>query len=220
MVNTKREPAPVESVVKRLIDCVVAGSALSLLTIPFVAIAIAIKADSKGPVFYRGVRIGRHGVPFRLFKFRSMVPNDGLGPTTTSQHDPRITKVGGLLRKYKLDELPQLINVLLGDMSLVGPRPQVKWAVDLFSDEERIILNVRPGITDWASMRFHNEEELIAKSGFDDPDEGYMKLIHPEKTRLQLAYVQKQSLAVDARILFGTLATLIKSRSRSSQECP
>jgi lipopolysaccharide/colanic/teichoic acid biosynthesis glycosyltransferase len=142
-----------------------------------------------------------------------MVVGDGKGPSTTTENDPRITRVGRFVRRYKLDELPQLLNVLVGDMSLVGPRPQVQWAVERFSEEERQVLNVRPGITDWASIRFHNEGEIIAASGEPDPDEAYLRLIHPEKTRLQLEYVRRRSLLVDLRILAQTLATLVRTRA-------
>lgn len=199
----------------RALDLAVSGAALVALSGPFLAIGAAIKLDSPGPVFYRGVRVGRFGVPFRLFKFRSMAVN-ATGPTTTNEADPRITRVGRILRRYKLDELPQFINVFLGDMSLVGPRPQVQWCVDTFTEEERQILSVRPGITDWASIRFHNEGEIIAASGIADADAAYLELIHPEKTRLQLRYVRERGLGVDLRILAETLSTLVRTRVGSS----
>jgi lipopolysaccharide/colanic/teichoic acid biosynthesis glycosyltransferase len=200
---------------KRGLDVVMSAASLSLLAPPFAAIGIAIKVDSRGPVFYRGVRVGRHGRSFRLFKFRSMIVDPGIGATTTSENDPRITRVGRLLRTYKLDELPQLINVLLGDMSLVGPRPEVQRYVDLYTDEEKAILSVRPGITDWSSIKFHNEGEIVAASGIADPDEAYSKLIRPEKLRLQLKYVRERNLVVDLHILFETLATLVRTRAHS-----
>ena len=202
-----------DGAISRALDLAVSGVALAVLALPFAAIGTAIKLDSAGPIFYRGLRVGRFGVPFRLFKFRSMVVHDGAGPTTTNEGDPRITRVGAALRRYKLDELPQLINVFLGDMSLVGPRPQVQWCVDTFTDEERQVLSVRPGITDWASIRFHNEGEIIAASGMSDPDAAYLELIHPEKTRLQLQYVRERSLFVDFRILLDTLNTLVRTRT-------
>jgi lipopolysaccharide/colanic/teichoic acid biosynthesis glycosyltransferase len=146
-----------------------------------------------------------------------MVVGDG-GPTTTGEADPRVTRVGRVLRRYKLDELPQLINVFLGHMSLVGPRPQVQWCVDTFTEEERQILSVRPGITDWASIRFHNEGEIIAASGIGDPDAAYLQLIHPEKTRLQLRYIRERSLMTDLRIVAKTLATLVVTRSQSGEQ--
>ena len=205
---------------KRGFDFAVSVAALAGLALPLAALSVAIKLDSPGPVFYRGERIGRFGRPFRLFKFRSMAVGDGKGPTTTTEHDPRITRVGHTLRRYKLDELPQLLNVLAGDMSLVGPRPQVRWAVDRFTSEERQVLNVRPGITDWASIRFHNEGEIIAASGDPDPDQAYLRLIHPEKTRLQLEYVRQRSFLVDLRILADTLATLVRTRAPVAAESP
>jgi len=197
---------------KRTIDLTASMVALTWLAVPFAALGVAIKLDSPGPVFYRGSRVGRGGRPFKLFKFRSMVPTTG-GATSTTRDDPRLTRVGRFMRRYKIDELPQLINVFLGDMSLVGPRPQVEWCVQLFSPEERATLGVRPGITDWASMRFHNEEEIIAQSGIADADEAYMQVIHPEKTRLQLEYVRSRSVLVDLEIIFATLGTLIRTRT-------
>jgi len=202
-----------DGALKRALDVAASATALAVLSAPMAAIGLAIRVDSPGPALYRGHRIGRNGRPFRLLKFRTMFVNDGRGPSTTSQDDPRITRVGRLLRDYKLDELPQLVNVLLGDMSLVGPRPQVAWAVDRLSSEERAVLSVRPGITDWASIKFHNEGEIIASSGIADPDEAYLKLIHPEKTRLQLQYVKERSTRVDVRILFETVATLWRTRA-------
>jgi lipopolysaccharide/colanic/teichoic acid biosynthesis glycosyltransferase len=204
-----------DEAIKRGFDLAASGSALAALAVPLLALGIAVKLDSPGPVLYRGERIGQRGRPFRLFKLRSMAVGDGTGPSTTTDHDPRITRVGAALRRYKLDELPQLINVLLGDMSVVGPRPQVRWAVERFSAEEREILNVRPGITDWASIRFHNEGEIIAASGDPDPDRAYLRLIHPEKTRLQLEYVRRRSFLLDLRIIADTLSTLVRTRASS-----
>src|SRR5204862_5888771 len=135
--------------------------------------------DRDGPVLYGGRRAGRGGREFKMYKFRSMVTNaDRIGGADTADDDPRLTKTGRFLRRHKLDELPQLINVLRGDMSLVGPRPQFKWAVDLYNGEERRLLTVRPGITDYASIRFRNESEIL--KGSTDPDQDYMEKIHPE----------------------------------------
>src|SRR5262249_44772206 len=156
-------------VLKRALDITASAIALAALAAPLLAIGIAIKLESPGPMLYRGVRIGKGGKPFRLNKFRTMVVGDGKGPTTTSENDPRITRVGRLLRRLKLDELPQLANVLVGEMSLVGPRPEVPRYVEMFTEEERQILTVRPGITDFASIRFHNEGEIVAASGIADP---------------------------------------------------
>src|SRR5215467_8865658 len=140
---------------KRLFDLLSAGVGLLVLVPVLVAVAVAIKMESAGPVFYRGLRVGRYGRPFRIFKFRTMVMNaEALGSASTPEDDARITRVGRVLRKVKVDELPQLLNVLRGEMSLVGPRPQVPWAVEQYTPEERTILKVRPGITDPASVRF------------------------------------------------------------------
>jgi len=137
-----------------------------------------------------------------------MVVNaEKVGPSSTSEDDARITKIGRFLRKYKLDELPQLINVLIGDMSVVGPRPQVKWATDLYTEEEKLILTVRPGITDYASILFHNEEEIL--KGSSDPDQDYLDKIHPTKTRLAMQYVQTHSFVVDMKIIFETITSVL-----------
>jgi lipopolysaccharide/colanic/teichoic acid biosynthesis glycosyltransferase len=198
---------------KRIIDFIIALIGLILLSPLFAILALIIKIESKGPVFYRGERIGKNGKLFRIYKFRSMVVDaDKVGGSSTSNNDPRVTRIGNIVRKYKLDELSQLINVFVGDMSLVGPRPQVKWAVDTYSEEEKQVLQLRPGITDWASIVFHNEGELIEKSGITDPDEAYMKLIHAKKMQLQLKYLHEHSLWIDIKILFLTVLTLISTR--------
>jgi len=200
--------------VKRAFDIVAAGLGLLLLAPLLLLFSAAIRLDSPGPVFYRGVRIGRGGRPFRICKFRSMVENaENLGASSTGSSDARVTRVGRFLRRYKLDELPQLFNVLKGDMSIVGPRPQVEWAVRRFSEEERKVLELRPGLTDWASIRFHNEEEIIGSSGIPDADEAYMKLIHPEKMRLQLKYLEERSFLTDLRIILETFRVLFRTRS-------
>jgi len=195
--------------VKRALDIVVASVGLAALSPILLAIAALIKLDSQGPVLYAAPRVGRHGRMFRMYKFRTMVANaDKIGGSSTAADDPRITRVGRVLRRYKLDELPQLINVLFGTMSLVGPRPQVKWAVDLYTEAERAVLNVPPGITDYASLRFPNEGELLRGSA--DPDGDYMEKIHPEKMRLSLEYVRRRSLRTDLAILARTLAAVLK----------
>ena len=142
-----------------------------------------------------------------------MVHNaEKIGASSTSEEDPRITNIGSFLRKYKLDEFPQLINVLIGDMSFVGPRPEVKKFVDLYTEEEKKILKVKPGITDWASLKFDNEGEIIKKSGIKDYDEAYAKLIRPEKLKLQLKYVDNHNFWIDIEIIFKTLIKLIETR--------
>jgi lipopolysaccharide/colanic/teichoic acid biosynthesis glycosyltransferase len=198
---------------KRTLDLVVGFVGIIFLSPLVLAIALAIKVESPGPVFYRGVRVGRFGKPFRIFKFRSMVVDaEKVGAASTHEHDPRVTRAGRWIRRFKLDELPQLFNVLLGDMSLVGPRPEVEKFVDLYTEAERPILSARPGITDWASIRFHNEGEIIAASGIADADQAYAQLIRPEKLRLQLKYVAEQGFFTDLRILTATLATLVHTR--------
>ena len=192
---------------KRLFD--IAFSLLGLTALsPFLfTLAILIKREDSGSVFYRGVRVGRHGKPFRIFKFRTMVVDaERLGASSTSDDDPRITRIGKFLRKYKLDELPQLINVLKGDMSIVGPRPEVKKFTDMYMDEEKTILRIRPGITDWASI--WNSDEGVLLEGSVDPDRDYLEKIRPEKIRLQLEYVKRRSLWVDLKIIVQTLAKL------------
>src|SRR6266513_929135 len=167
---------------KRMFDVLISTIALMMLAPALMAMAVAIKAESAGPVFYRGLRAGRYGKPFRIYKFRTMVMNaDKIGGPSSSADDPRITRVGGFLRRYKLDELPQLLNVLRGEMSLVGPRPEVVQEVLLYTEEEKRLLEVRPGITDWASIRFRNEGEILRGSA--DPHTAYREKIRPEKIR-------------------------------------
>ncbi|MBI4331843.1 MAG: sugar transferase [Chloroflexi bacterium] len=193
---------------KRIFDFV--GSLVGLLIFSplLLLLALLIKLEDRGPVFYRGVRVGRYGKPFRMFKFRSMVPNaDKIGGSSTADNDPRITRIGKFLRKYKLDEIPQLLSVLIGDMSIVGPRPEVQHYVSLFTEEERAILNVRPGITDWATL--WNPDEGAVLAGSPDPEKTYMEKIRPEKIRLQLEYVRKRSSWTDVTIIFQTLVAVI-----------
>ena len=171
-------------------------------------IAVLIKLDDGGPVLYRGVRIGRAGVPFRICKFRTMVMNaDRLGGPSTPDDDPRITKPGRWLRRSKLDELPQLLNVMSGKDELLGPRPEVAREVALYSDEERALLRVRPGITDWASIRFRDEGAILR--GATDPHETYRRVIRPKKMRLALEYVRTASPARTSEILLATLRAVV-----------
>ena len=196
---------------KRLIDIIAALSLLLLAALPLAIVALLIWMHDRGAVLYRAPRVGRNGDLFTMFKFRTMVLNaDKIGASSTADDDPRITPIGRLLRRGKLDELPQLLNVLNGTMSLVGPRPQVKWAVDLYSDEERQVLTVKPGITDYASLYFPNEGEIL--KGSTDPDRDYMEKIHPIKMRLALRYVQESSLITDMKILILTVLTVVGLR--------
>jgi lipopolysaccharide/colanic/teichoic acid biosynthesis glycosyltransferase len=200
--------------VKRFFDVVISATGLLLLSPLIMLLALAIRMDSPGPVFFRGVRIGRDGRPFKIWKFRSMVADaETMGAASTNFKDARVTRVGRFIRKFKLDEFSQLINVLLGDMSLVGPRPEVKKFVDMYTEEEKIILTVRPGITDWSSIRFHNEGEIIESSGIADADEAYARLIRPEKLRLQIKYVRERTMWIDIKIILCTILTIISGRA-------
>ena len=196
---------------KRLFDIVMSGLGLIVLSPIFLILAIWIKLDSKGPVFYRQVRVGRNNKDFRIFKFRSMrVGADKGSLVTIGGHDPRITRSGYFIRKFKLDELPQLINVFVGDMSLVGPRPEVRHYVDFWSPEQMHVLDVRPGITDPASIKFRNENELMENA--DDPEKYYIEIIMQEKIMLYLEYVKDHSFFGDIGLIFKTFWTIIKDR--------
>ena len=193
---------------KRAFDITASGLALLVLSPVLAVIAFRIKRFDGGPVLYAGRRAGVGGVPFGMYKFRSMVLNaDKIGASSTPDDDPRITPVGKYLRAHKLDELPQLINVFKGDMSIVGPRPQVLDVVAGYDETERLVLTVRPGMTDYASVRFHNEGEIL--KGSLDPDKDYMEKIHPEKMRLGVEYVRTRSLMTDFRIIGMTLSTIL-----------
>lgn len=197
---------------KRLFDFIVAALALLTLSPLFAAIAIAIKLDSQGLIFYRARRAGLHGRPFTMVKFRTMLPNaEKLGGPSTPSDDPRITRFGKRLRMYKLDELPQLFNVLRGEMSLVGPRPEVLSEVASYSAKELQLLSVIPGMTDWASLRFSNEGEILR--GCADPHAGYRQKIRPEKISLGLRYVRERSFLVDLIILAQTLKIILLKSS-------
>ena len=193
---------------KRIFDIVASGIGLILLSPLFVILAIWIKCDSIGPVFYKQVRVGRNNMDFQLFKFRSMlVGSDKKGLITVGGHDPRITRSGYYIRKYKLDEFPQLINVFKGDMSLVGPRPEVRKYVDMYTEEQMHVLDVRPGITDLASIRYRNENELLER--VNDPDKYYVEVIMPDKLRINLEYVARHSFTFDIRLIFQTFRAIV-----------
>ena len=193
---------------KRLFDVVASGCGLLVLSPLFLLLAVWIKLDSAGPVFYRQTRVGRYNRDFRLYKFRSMrMGADRQGLITVGGHDPRITQSGYFIRKYKLDELPQLINVFIGDMSLVGPRPEVRKYVDMYTPEQLHVLDVRPGITDMASIRYRNENELLAQAA--DPDRYYVEVIMPDKLRINLEYVARHSFWFDIGLIFKTIKEII-----------
>lgn len=199
---------------KRLFDLLCSTVGLVLLSPLLLWIAWRIRREDGGPVFYRGERVGLHGKTFRIFKFRTMVVNaEKLGGPSTPDDDHRITRIGRTLRKYKLDELSQLLDVFLGQMSLVGPRPEVKRYTDMFTTEEKAILEVRPGITDWASIWNPDEGSLLA--GAEDPDKAYLELIRPTKLKLQLHYARGQSLWTDLKIIFLTLLAVINPQGRT-----
>lgn len=198
---------------KRVFDIIFSFLGLVVLSPVFLVILTLIKLEDGGSIFYRGLRVGRYGRPFRIFKFRTMVVDaEKLGGSSTPDDDPRITKIGKFLRKHKMDELPQLINVLKGEMSLVGPRPQVPWAVRFYSNEEKeILLSIKPGMTDHASIKFLDEGEILRSS--EDPDKDYMKKIHSEKIRLSIKYVKNMSLKTDFKILFKTFLGIVKKEA-------
>jgi lipopolysaccharide/colanic/teichoic acid biosynthesis glycosyltransferase len=196
---------------KRLFDIVASGLGLIVLSPLFIILAIWIKLDSKGSVFYRQVRVGYKNKDFRIFKFRSMrVGADKGSLVTIGGRDPRVTKSGYWIRKFKLDELPQLINVFIGDMSLVGPRPEVRHYVDYWTPEQMHVLDVRPGITDPASIKFRNENELMEKA--EDPEQYYIEVIMQEKIKLYLEYVEKHNFFYDLGLIFKTFWVIVKER--------
>jgi len=198
---------------KRVFDSIFSILGLTVFSPLMLIIAILIKKEDGGPIFYQGFRVGRYGRPFRILKFRTMVVDaEKLGGSSTPDDDPRITKIGKFLRKHKMDELPQLINVLKGEMSLVGPRPQVPWAVRFYSNEEKeILLSIKPGMTDHASIKFLDEGEILRSS--EDPDKDYMKKIHSEKIRLSIEYAKNMSLKTDFEILFKTFLGIVKKEA-------
>jgi lipopolysaccharide/colanic/teichoic acid biosynthesis glycosyltransferase len=193
---------------KRIFDLTVSLLALIFLIPLFLIISILILLDSKGKIFYKQKRVGKEGRLFELCKFRTMHPGaDNRGLLTIGEKDSRITKTGYFLRKYKLDELPQLYNVLIGDMSIVGPRPEVKKYTDLYNDEQKIVLSVKPGITDYASIEYSNENEIL--SGEKNPEQTYINKIMPAKLHLNLRYIKERSFGSDLKIILLTLKKII-----------
>lgn len=194
---------------KRIFDLFFAFLGIMLLLPIYLLIAIFIKLDSKGEILYKQERIGKDGIPFYVLKFRTMVPDAfSKGALTVGSRDPRVTGVGFYLRKYKLDELPQLFNVLFGEMSFVGPRPEVKKYTDLYNENQRVVLSVKPGITDYASIKYRNENDLLAQSS--DPEKLYIEEIMPEKLNLNLKYINDNNVFKDIEIIFLTFYTIIK----------
>jgi lipopolysaccharide/colanic/teichoic acid biosynthesis glycosyltransferase len=193
---------------KRLFDIVCSLIGILILSPFFILIILLVIVTSGFPVFYLQTRVGKNNIDFKLFKFRTMKMNaDKQGLLTVGGRDPRITALGYYLRKFKLDELPQLFNVLFGSMSLVGPRPEVRKYVDLYSEEQKKVLSVKPGITDYASIDYINENELLAKSA--DPEQTYIKEIMPAKLDLNIKYIHDASLGTDLKIIFRTLGKIV-----------
>lgn len=193
---------------KRVFDILFSALGIVMFSPFYIIIAFFITMDSRGGIFYNQERIGKNGIPFKVFKFRTMYPNSfSKGALTVGSRDPRVTCVGYYLRKYKLDELPQLFNVLLGSMSFVGPRPEVQKYTDMYSELEKEVLNVKPGITDYASIIFRNENDLLAMA--DNPERMYIEEIMPAKIKLNLKYIQDHNIFKDIRIIFQTLYAII-----------
>lgn len=194
---------------KRIFDITLSIFGIIILSPFYVVVSFLILIDSKGGVLYKQDRVGLNGHIFKVFKFRTMNPDSfSKGALTLGSRDPRITSIGYYLRKYKLDELPQLFNVLFGDMSFVGPRPEVKKYTDLYSDEQKKVLSVRPGITDYASIKFRNENDLLSET--DEPEKLYIDVIMPEKLALNMKYILDNNVFKDIEIIFSTFYTIIK----------
>jgi len=194
---------------KRSFDILFSFAALIILLPVFILIAVSIFLTSNGPVFYVQQRVGRNNKNFSLFKFRTMKTGaDKTGLLTVGSRDPRVTAIGYYLRKYKLDELPQLFNVLIGNMSLVGPRPEVRKYVDLYDEEQKKVLCVKPGITDYASLEYINENELLAQSS--DPEKTYINEVMPAKLKLNRIYISEKSFWVDLKIIARTAAKIFR----------
>ena len=193
----------------RFFDILFSIIGLVILSPLFTVLYLLIRIESQGGGFYSQERIGKNGKPFKLFKFRSMrIGSDKKGLITIGEKDNRITKTGFILRKYKLDELPQLWNVFIGDMSLVGPRPEVKKYTDLYTEEQKQVLQVRPGITDWASIKYVDENKILGES--KDPDDAYVNLIMPNKIKLNMVYIQHQTLGEYFKIIFTTFKEIVR----------
>ena len=193
----------------RFFDIIFSIIGLVILSPIFIVLYLLIRIESKGGGFYSQERIDKNGKPFKLYKFRSMrIGSDKKGLITIGEKDNRITKTGFILRKYKLDELPQLWNVFIGDMSLVGPRPEVKKYTDLYTEEQKQVLQVRPGITDWASIKYVDENKILGEA--KDPDEAYVNLIMPNKIKLNMVYIQHQTLGEYFKIIFTTFKEIVR----------
>lgn len=196
---------------KRLFDFIAALAGIIILSPLINLISLTVIISMGWPVFYSQRRIGKDGIPFRIIKFRTMIRNaDQKGLLITAENDPRVTKLGNMLRNYKLDELPQLWNVLAGNMSLVGPRPEVPRYVEMYDERQRTVLSVRPGLTDPATIAYRNEEEILA--GYKDFETGYIDKIMPDKLDINLAYLEKSSFGADLGVLFKTAIRVFDRR--------
>jgi lipopolysaccharide/colanic/teichoic acid biosynthesis glycosyltransferase len=194
---------------KRLFDLFFSIVFITVFAPLFLCIAILIKFDDGGAVFFRQLRVGKNSLPFYLWKFRTMKPNsESSGQITVGARDLRITRIGFYLRKYKIDELPQMWNIVLGDMSVVGPRPEVPKYVALYAESDKIVLSIRPGLTDYASLDYFSENELLAASS--DPERTYREEIMPAKLKLNKRYIQEMSLRTDLKIIVRTVQAIIK----------
>ena len=202
-----------KKIVKRILDFVMAFFAIIILLPLFLLISIAILIDSKGNVFYVQQRVGKNNKDFKLFKFRTMRAHaDKAGLLTIGDHDNRITKIGYLLRKSKLDELPQLLNILFGQMSFVGPRPEVRYYVNYYTPEQMKVLSVLPGLTDWASLMYIDENEILRQA--EDHEKAYIETIMPAKLALNFKYISEMSFVCDMKIIFKTLIKIVNLNSR------
>ncbi len=199
----------IPSFAKRTFDIFSSSLVLILGSPFFIIIAILIATSSRGGIFFQQIRVGKDGKDFGLFKFRTMKPDsEKLGQITVGGKDPRITKIGFILRKFKLDEFPQLINILKGDMSIVGPRPEVRKYVNLYTPEQQKVLSVRPGLTDFASIEYIDENVLLGKS--DNPEQTYIQEIMPSKLKLNLKYIDQQSFMLDIKLIFKTIGKIFR----------
>lgn len=202
---------------KRILDIFLSSIGLVILSPLFVVIGSIILVTSPGGVFFRGVRVGQNGKSFKIYKFRSMIKDaEGKGKWNVGNNDDRITKIGRFLRNTKLDELPQLINVLIGDMSLVGPRPELQFYVDMYTEKEMRILELKPGITDWASITNFDQYEIFTKAA--DPDMAYLKYIRPLKLKLQLHYRDNNSLLIDMKMIIWTIYKVVSRTQKLPKE--
>ena len=208
-INRILEKKRIQLLIKRIFDFTVSLIGIVIISPILLVISILIKLDSKGPILFKQIRVGKNGKPFKIFKFRTMVVDaEKKGMQITVGRDSRITKSGHILRKTKFDELPQLFNVLTGEMSFVGPRPEVPRYVEMYDENQKNILKVRPGITDLASIEYRNENDLLAKSL--DPEATYINEIMPKKIELNIEYLKNMSVLYDIKLIIGTITILFK----------